>query len=187
MFLFVLGAVVGLFVAMVMISLLSVFKLSLDIGILTNIIIAAATIVAVYIHYDSHKKLRQDRIWEINKDLLLDLIHYLSGAINATRAEIDNLHLHPNDNEIKVDRTVFTKLDKKISYALNVYRPLMDNELISKISNLGKAENRIEAEVFEEDLDHIEAYNQLIEEYELLYKTLQQFIVELSGVDKFRI
>jgi len=185
LFLLLLGGVIGLFMSMVLFSLLSVFEQSINVGVLTNIIIAIATVVATAIHFDSQRKLRKDRIWDINKDLLLDLVYLLDGAIKATRAEIHNSHIHHSESEIKVDWSVSKNLDKKISYALNVYKPLMDEKLISSISSFKQVDNRIEREVLEEDLDHFDAYTQLLSEYESLYENLQQFIVDLSGIKQY--
>lgn len=169
--------------SMVLFSFLSVFEQSINVGVLTNIIIAIATVVATAIHFDSQRKLRKDRIWDINKDLLLDLAFSLSEAIKATKIEIGNLRRNLRyDEEEEVNSNSFSDISKKIDYALNVYRPLMNNELVRCCENFQNEEQKIAKQVNSNVIGDEEAYEMLLKEYEVTYKAIQDFIFIISGV-----
>lgn len=168
---------------MVIFSLLSVFNQSINVGVITNIIIAMATIVATAIHFDSQKKLRKDRVWEMNKDLLLDLAFSLSEAIKATKAEIRNLKRNLRyDEEEEVNSASFSDILEKIDYALNVYRPLMSKDLVKCCENFKNEDHKITKQVNSDEIDDIEAYIKLLLEYEKAYSEIQDFIIIMSGV-----
>lgn len=141
-----------------------------------------ATIVATAIHFDSQKKLRKDRVWEMNKGILLDLAFSLSEVIKATKAEVRNLSRDPRDKEEEVDLTSFANVLEKINYALNVYRPLMSKELVKCCENFKNEDQKITKQVNSNEINDLEAYRELLGEYEKVYKEIQNFIFSMSGV-----
>lgn len=181
MFKFLLGALTGLFSSMVLFSTLTIFNTSIDMSVVTNIIIAAATVVAAAIHFDSQRKQRIDRIWDINKGVLLDLTHSLSEAIEATEIELQNCYSY-HDEQIETKPYVWKSLDEKINYMLNVYGPLVSPELMSSINHHKQVSNEISRQVNQEDLDTSTAYETILEEYKALHKKLLSFISKISGV-----
>ncbi|EGQ8066550.1 MULTISPECIES: hypothetical protein [Vibrionaceae] len=148
-----------------------------------NIVIAMATIVATVIHFDSQKKLRKDRIWDTNKTVLLELAHALSDVIKATEDEIHNIHCQlDGDEQIEVKPYVFKNINDKIDYALSVYRPLMDSNLIDAIQQHNEQDKEITRQVNFEDLEHLDAYETMLSEHKKLYNELLKFMGEISGI-----
>lgn len=141
-----------------------------------NIVIAVATCLATAMHYDSIRKQRKDRIWDINKNVLLELAHELSDKIKHLEKIIDE-HFTGGESEIKPNF-----LEEKIDNALNVYKTLIGEELSQELLNYISLNKRIDHEVFEEGLDHMEAYEQSLESTEILYKKVLQVIEVASGV-----
>lgn len=158
-------------------------RLDFDSAFSVNVVIAAATVIATAIHFDSQRKLRRDRIWDINKNILLDLAHALSEVIEATEDEIHNLHCQfEGDEQIEVKPYVFKNIKDKINYALSVYKPLMDKKLIESIHQHNEQDKKVTHQVNYEDLDHLEAYETLLVEHKKLYKELIKFMGKISGV-----
>ena len=180
MFLFVLGAIVGFFVAMVVLSSILITGVTFDMAVWTNIIIAICTAVAAFIHYDSVKKQRKDRIWEINKNVLLDLLYFVSQAIEETEFYLDPQYAHEVNHQ--PNTKVWGKLKSQTYLALNVYGPLMSKELVGHIETSKKLDEQIHDEVFFADLDNQEAYERSLENRRALQLQLKKFISEMSGV-----
>ncbi|MGK0236311.1 MAG: hypothetical protein ACI9EK_002861 [Psychroserpens sp.] len=177
------GSILGLFVSMVGFSLLTVFNIQINLTVITNIIIAAATVVATLIHLDSQNKARKDRIWDMNKTVLLDLAHALSEAIEATENELHNLQNYDErENQVESKAYAFTNIKDKIDYALNVYSPLMDKGLITSIGEHNKIDKRTTFEVNYQDLDHKDAYEIMLKSHKELYGKVLVFIGKISGV-----
>ena len=182
-FKFILGSITGLFLSMVLFSTMTIFDVKIDLSIVTNIIIAIATVVATVIHFDSQKKQRLDRIWDINKGVLLDLTHSLSEVIEATEIELQNRYSY-NGERIETKPYVWSNLDEKINYMLNVYGSLVRPNLLSAINHHRQIDREISRQVDQEDLDISEAYETLLNEHKILYKQLLSFIAEISGVNR---
>ncbi|XZG70387.1 hypothetical protein ACTSKR_00620 [Chitinibacteraceae bacterium HSL-7] len=166
---------------MTLFSILTAFDVKIDISIATNIIIAFATTIATAIHFDSQRKLRLYHVWDINKEVLLDLTHSLSEAIKATEIEIQNCYSYP-DEHVRTNPTVWRNLDEKINYMLTVYRPLVSPILLSTINRHKEASKDVGRRVHEEYLDDSTAYETMLEVHKALYNQLQEFIAEISGV-----
>lgn len=167
---------------MMLFSALIIFNVKIDLSIITNIFIAIATIVATFIHYDSQKKQRLDRVWDMNKGVLLDLTHSLSEAIKATEIEIQNCYSY-HDEQVEIKPYVWKNLDEKIDYMLNVYRPLVSPNLLAAINNHKQVSREISRQVFQEDEDTCTAYEKMLVEHKTLYVQLQSFIAKISGVE----
>lgn len=183
---FALGVIVGFFLAILIFAGISAFDIRLDLNILINIFIAWATVIATLIHYDSQKKQRTDRIWNINKDILLDLTHMLSESIEATVIEIDNLHGYA-DERTSSKKHDWRKLDEKINYVLNVYSPLMEKDLLASLNHHKEIGNVITRRFENDDLDVLDAYQQMLNEHTDLYKKLQSFIGKISGINALQL
>ncbi|EKA5638215.1 TPA: hypothetical protein NG611_004606 [Vibrio parahaemolyticus] len=180
MFLFVLGSIVGFFAAMVVLSSILITGVTFDMAVWTNIIIAIGTAVAAFIHYDSVKKQRKDRIWEINKDVLLELLDLVSQAIEETEFSLNPEYAHEVKHQ--PNTKVWDKLKSQTNLALNVYGPLMSKELVGHIETSKKLDEQIHDEVFFADLDHQDAYERSLENRQALQLQLKKFISEMSGV-----
>ena len=158
-------------------------RLDFNHSLSVNVVIAMATIIATMIHFDSQHKARKDRVWDMNKSVLLELAHALSEVIEGTENEIDNLHgNYEGFEKNKVKPYVFKNIKDKVDYALTVYRPLMDEKLIKIIEKHNEQDIKVTREVDFEDLDHLEAYETMLAEHKNLYKALLKFMGDISGV-----
>ncbi|WP_038247092.1 hypothetical protein [Ghiorsea bivora] len=176
---FVFGMFIGALISICYFILSPEFDFDSNLSV--NFIIAFATCTATAIHFDSIKKQRRDRIWDINKSILLDLTHALSEVIKETELAIDDeldYKSPPRENR----GHVFRSLEEKIDYALNVYKPLMNTELANNLKDHKAFSDKITEEVNYAHLDHIDAYEAMLKEYKSLYGKLINFIASISGV-----
>lgn len=170
-----------MFISMLAFSTLTIFEVKVDMSVVTNIFIAAATLIATLIYFDSQKKQRIDRIWDMNKGILLDLTHSLSEAIEATETETHNIQCHPK-GRIKLKNHDWNKLKEKTNYVLDVYGPLISAELLDSINHHKQISSNIRHQVDHEDLDTLTAYEITLDEHRKLYEKLLSFISKTSGV-----
>lgn len=187
-FQFLIGSIVGFFIAFVLFVSLLLTDVNLDVGVATNIFIALATAVATAIHYSSIQKQRKDRIWEMNKTVLLDLSHSLSLVIQASYyyQQLEYAKHKVEDESTEMDRpnpNVFKDFKEKQEYAINVYKTLMDKELISSIQKAKEVNENIDKAVNENVIDYIPAYDRSIRANKELQKKLEEFMAEMSGVN----
>jgi hypothetical protein len=155
-----------------------------DTNLSVNIIIAWAACFAAVLHYEAIKNQQKDRLWEINKSVLLELTHALSEVIEETEKTINDeyeLQIGEAQNREK-NNNAWGQLNKKIDYALNVYRPLMSQNLLDEIKSMRAINKKIDDEVTYQYLEHIEAYEQSLVAYNKLYSELINFIGEISRV-----
>ena len=158
-------------------------KLGVDSAFSVNMIIATATLIATAIHFDYQKKLRIDRIWDMNKNVLLDLAYALSEVIEVTEDEIHNLYCQfEGDEEIEVKPYVFKNIKDKINNAVSVYKPLMEQGLINAMQHHNDQYKAITHQVNFDDLEHLDAYEAMLAEHKKLYKGLIKFMSKISGV-----
>lgn len=171
-------------------------------SIITSLTIAGAAVAATNIHYSSHRQQKAARIWDINKDVLLELALSLHEVIESTKTEINKLRATEIDelraedggwdsgDELATKRSnkrntnVWETLDEKIRYALNVYQPLMADSLIELIRTYQATGDRITEGVIDYDYDSLSAYEEMLIEGKNLHVKLKEFIGEVSGIRK---
>ena len=90
MFEFLIGGIIGVFVAMIGFALILAFGSKIDLAIMTNVIIAFATVIATTIHFDFRKTQKKERVWEINKNVLLELALSLADVIEDLEKATDH-------------------------------------------------------------------------------------------------
>ena len=155
---------------------------------MTNFIIAVATVMATIIHFSSIRQQRKDRLWDINKPILLGLSKSLSTVIKASefylQEEYACHHIDdaPNPND-KPDPNVYKEFDQKREYALEVYKALMDKELIDALKEAKRLNDNIDHGVNEYGVEHISAYEASISVNKDLQRKLSFFITKMSGVN----
>jgi len=180
------GLVLGVFAGFVLFCVFLVPGFEVDIALLTNVTIAVAAIFATYIHYDSTLRQRKERIWEINKTILLDLLESLAQVIRESKGALEE-EIESQDPEYRSSRksnpTVYKEFKDKQEYGLEVYSALMDDELLGALEVAKSSEERINKAVFEDETTDIqEAYEESIQSYELLQSKLRKFVTDVSGV-----
>ncbi|VFQ47385.1 hypothetical protein [Desulfoluna butyratoxydans] len=177
----VLGAIIG---GSIVFVYLVCPDFHLDTNLSVNIVIAIATCVATAIHYDSIRKQRRDRVWDMNKSIIIDLVHALSKVIEEIEITLDNDASQKTDIVRDLNPELYRVLDEKIDNALIVYKPLIGESLTNKLSKYKKDSCNITAQVFEEQFDIIEAYEKLLVSSKELYVSMLGLIEKLSGVNR---
>ncbi|NVN80578.1 MULTISPECIES: hypothetical protein [unclassified Vibrio] len=187
MFKFILGVIVGSFFSFISLVAILVSDVNIDMALITNIVIAIATVVATAIHFDSIAKQRNDRIWEINKDMLLNLAHSLSLVIYASEyySEVEynrSFGINESPRGPKPKEGVYEAFKNDQEKVLNVYRTLMNKELISSLKSSKEKNDWISEAVEHDAIDHQEAYDASIKAYKELQNNLNDFMARISGV-----
>lgn len=161
-------------------------KLSFDHDLTLNIVIAAATIVATAIHFDSVQKQKRDRVWEINKESLLNLSHAVADAIETfsklTNQAFNNMQGIPDDDCIIGVEEIGNKFQKTISDSLNVYKPLLNLKLIEAIEEYQESEQKITDKFNHDAINVFEAYELQWSAQEELQYIIHKFIKKVSGI-----
>lgn len=188
MFKFLVGCVIGLFGGFILFISILITDIRFDASIASNVVIAIATVMATIIHFSSIRQQRKDRLWDINKVILLGLSQSLSTVIKASefylqeeyaREKIDDA---PNPND-KPDPNVYKDFSQKREYALNVYKVLMDKELIDALKEAKRINDNIDHGVTEYGVDHITAYENSISTNQDLQEKLGFFIAKMAGIN----
>ncbi|WP_342652472.1 hypothetical protein NM449_14240 [Vibrio metschnikovii] len=188
MFKFLVGCVVGFFVGFVSFVMVLISDAKFDMSVVTNLVIAAATVMAIIIHFSSIRQQRKDRLWDINKPILLGLSKSLSAVIKASKFYLQEEYARrciddaPSQKD-KPDPNVYKDFNKQREYALEVYKVLMDKELIEALEKAKRLNDNIDHGVYEYGVDHISAYEASISVNEDLQKKLSFFITKTSGVN----
>lgn len=189
MLLILLGFIIGFFFALMIFAMIMGNGIELDMTVITNIVIATATTTAVFIQIDSSKKQKQARVWEINKEILLNLAYSLSEVINLTEKRISLLesrtYFNAEESE-QIDKSqnskIYKKLTNNIDLILNVYSSIVDKSLINKLHSLKDKQKEI-AELYNIDaLSDLDAYEEVLNSYTSLQITLQAFIGKIAGL-----
>lgn len=189
MLLILLGFFIGFFFALMSFAIIMGNGIVVDMTVVTNIVIATATTTAVFIQIDSSKKQKQARVWEINKEILLNLAHSLSAVINLTEKRISLIesrtYFRTEESE-KIDESqnskIYEKLTNNIDLILNVYSSIVDKSLINKLHSLKDKQQEI-AELYNIDaLSDLDAYEEVLNSYTSLQITLQAFIGRIAGL-----
>ena len=187
MFNFIMGVILGTFISFVLFVIILVSNFNFDAALITNIVIASATVVATAIHFDSIRKQRIDRVWEINKDMLLSFAHSLSLVIHASEYHAEEVYnrmreIHEPPRGREPEKNVYQSFYSIQEQVLNVYRTLMDKELIDNIQSSKESNEYIHEALDHDAIDIEDAYDKSIQEYKKLQNSLNIFITRMSGV-----
>lgn len=162
MFKFLVGCIVGFFAGFVSLVMVLVSDAKFDMSVVTNLVIAAATVMATTIHFSSIRQQRKDRLWDINKPILLGLSKSLSAVIKASEFYLQ---------EEYACQYIDDAPSQKNKPGPNVYK------------QFDQLNDNIDHSVHEYDVDHISAYEASISVNEDLQKKLSFFITKMSGVN----
>ncbi|EGR4210720.1 hypothetical protein VCSRO186_3497 [Vibrio cholerae] len=182
------GFVIGMFFTMFSFSLITVFNVNFDVTVWTNIVIAIATCIATALHVDNQIKLRKTRVWDINKDVLLNLSSTLAKVIKdlekATDYHFDQMQniAHETGATYSYPKDLYENFTAQTFEVLNVYKPLMSKDLISSLEKLETVSERVDEGVNKGELSVFEAYDRMLHEHEKLQNKLNAFIKQVAGV-----
>ncbi|EII3003743.1 hypothetical protein LG784_003720, partial [Vibrio cholerae] len=182
------GFVIGMFFTMFSFSLITVFNVNFDVTVWTNIVIAIATCIATALHVDNQIKLRKTRVWDINKDVLLNLSSTLAKVIKdlekATDYHFDQMQniAHETGTTYSYPKDLYENFSAQTFEVLNVYKPLMSKDLISSLEELETVSERVDEGVNKGELSVFEAYDRMLHEHEKLQNKLNAFIKQVAGV-----
>ncbi|MCP4055534.1 MULTISPECIES: hypothetical protein [unclassified Pseudoalteromonas] len=161
-------------------------KFNFDHAFTLNLIIAAGTITATAIHFDSVRKQRKDRVWEINKESLIQLSKSLADAIEVSSKlsdqEFNIMNNIPDDTCTEGAAEINQKFQMTISDSLNVYKPLLNAELITAIEKYQQAEKNIESSFDHDQINVFEAYDSQWGAQKELQIVVSRFIKEVAGI-----
>jgi len=180
----VIGAVIGFAMAVLYFTFAS--KFSFNPALALNVVIAVATIFAVAIHFDSVRNQRRDRVWEMNKENLLSLSKALSSSIDInsklSEREFNKMNGIPDETNTDGAAEINNKFQQHISESLNVYKPLLNEELITVIEKYQKAEKQIEDDYNCDAISVFEAYERQWEKQKKLQVSVSAFIKKVAGI-----
>ena len=181
---FITGAIIGFTAAIYFLALDS--KYNFNSAVAVNVVIAIATIFAVAIHFDSVRRQRRDRVWEINKDNLLELSKALSDSIsiNSKLSEQEFCKMQGIPDETCTDgaNEINTAFQQSLSISLNVYKPLLNKDLISAIEKYQTAEKQIEEDYNCDSIVVFDAYERQLSIQKELQQTVSTFIKKVAGI-----
>lgn len=116
-------------------------------GTIANSIIALCTFIALIISYFSIQSQKENRRWEINKDLLIRLATSLSDQMVQTEKlmdiEFDREQGIPNNQTTIWDPAIHKKFNEILSHTVQVYGVLLNNEIIEAVEIYKNEENNI--------------------------------------------
>ncbi len=103
----VLGIIIG---SMLTFFIIKFTQISFNSNLSVNIVIAIATCTATFLHFDSIRQNKKNRIWDISKTVILDLTNAVHATIKEIGNELDkrygNEHSDPsNDNVYEEKKT----------------------------------------------------------------------------------
>ncbi|MEN2388056.1 hypothetical protein [Comamonas sp. A7-5] len=136
-------------------------------GTIANSIIALCTFTALIISYFSIKSQKENRRWEVNKDLLIRLSTSLAETIvqteNFISNEIDNMQGIQNHENFVWDDSISEKFNKSLTQTVHVYSQLLNKEIIEAVKNYQKRDQEIARSFDDGEFDVIEAHDSSLE------------------------
>ncbi|EHZ7351171.1 hypothetical protein [Vibrio parahaemolyticus] len=154
-------------------------RFDFDSSLSVNIVIAIATAIAAAIHFDSVKSQERERVWELNKAELLNLSKELSEVIHETKQAISDPE---HQTKAPSNPKAYKVLDERLFVLINVQKPLLPKKFMQCVESLHALDKEITRQVFEEDLDHISAHEDMLSKYIELHQELNVFIRKMAGI-----
>lgn len=183
-----LGFIVGLFTGFVLFVSCLMLGVKFDVPAITNIVIATATVIATFIHYNSIQQQKIQRTWDMNKEHLLNLSRILREANEFTREmadhEFDRIQgINQRASPVSgVDKWQY--LSESLVDSLGVFAPILPDSLIKDIDAYKKKSDQINkswGQTAGQPLFDI--YEQHYENQKALSVTLARQIRRLSGTN----
>lgn len=180
------GGILGLIITTVGFDLIQNSDRNLTIQIVTNIVIALATVVAVAINYLSIKSQKENRRWEVNKDVLIKVSTTLSDLMSQTGKLSDNAFSDiqgiPEEHKFSPDNSIYSKFEQYLEHTVSVYAPLLSRDIIVAIEKYKKADSNISHAYNIDEFDIFQAYDASYAAQEELMKTLNKSIKKYAAI-----
>ena len=176
----IIGSVFGFFSAFAVLIFLVVVDVKIDASSISNVIVAVATCVATCIHMDSVWRQRKERVWELNKSILLDLAGTVSKVISQTSEVLDALY--SNKMVFIEDAELYKNVEEQVNSAINVYSSFMPDELVVALRKYQREALETKSGFQSDEFDQIDAYERQYEFSKALYQSLKGFIAEVAGI-----
>lgn len=96
--------------------------------------------------------------------------------------EFNRMNNIPDDTCTEGAAEINEKFQKTISDSLNVYKPLLNAELIAAIEKYQQAEKNIEYAFENDEINVFEAYDNQLRVQNNLQKIVSRFIKEVAGI-----
>lgn len=186
-FWFLLGFTFG---AMICYIFIQYAIIKVDSNLAVNIILAFCAFLAILLTLRQIELQRQHRIWDINKPILLELMHLISEVIDETENILEESYLILSNPNTKItlrqsNLKVYETLNKKINNILSMYQPIISIDLIQQLKQYKTTCNNI-VEKFNNDdfgeFDPIEGYGKQLDSSKSLYTNLNNFIKKIADV-----
>lgn len=173
--------------------------LTLSVGVLTNIVIALASIIAVLVHGSGLYTQERSRRWELRKGIVFDLLNALSNKLELSKEmydiymrlnhmqedEIDEMpRLKEREKElIKSWNDLSAKLNNQVRNILNVYKPVMTKEFSEYIDKYNVNISDLNMLSRQEWVEHDDLFENEIEILSELQAYLFGFVADESGLN----
>lgn len=172
------GACVGLILAAA--HFYSTNNADIAAGTIANYVIALCTFTALIISYFSIQSQKENRRWEINKDLLIRLATSLSDQMDQTEKfmdiEFDREQGILNNQTTIWDPAISKKFNESLSHTIQVYGALLNNEIIEAVEIYKNEENNISHAANIDAISIFEAYDSSLAAQRNLMKVINKNI-----------
>ena len=183
---FLTGILLGISLATVGGLAFDMFGEKVSYTLVPNVVIAISAVIALYIHQSSVKHQKEEREWDIRKDILIQLSTTLAHLTEETRKLCENAYADMNQPQEEQHRDIdFSHLksfSKKVTECLHAYRPLLSKDLTSALETYKERDREIENSVDIGEYNHAEAYEELITEQEKLQLLISNQIKKFASL-----
>ena len=159
-------------------------RFDIDSALSVNVVIALATVTATAIHFDSVQRQKKDRVWEINKEIILKLFGSLSTAAQVSLDQMNFELASMSDHTVEqpdFDRENYNTLTKSLNESLTLYSPMLPDNVIEAIKKHKSKSEQI-AEAYDNDvIDIIGAYDSDYGNHVELLGVLDTYIKRIAG------
>ncbi|MGI2100852.1 hypothetical protein ACRN9O_08615 [Shewanella oncorhynchi] len=192
---------VGIMVGLVLFGCIFIFLdvLTLSVGVLTNIVIALASIIAVLVHGSGLYTQERSRRWELRKGIVFGLLNALSNKLELTK-EMYNIYMdlqHMQEDEldemprlkerekelVKSWNELSEKLNNQVRNILNVYKTVMTKEFSEYIDKYNKNISNLNMLSRQEWVEHDDLFENEIKILSELQAYLFGFVADESGLN----
>ena len=157
----------------------------ISVSVMANIVIAGATIIAVFLQAHSISAQKKEKQWELNKEYVINFLKLfpemkktISDCIFNERRDM------AIDAEIKIEGNIFFDFDKALEELLDVYSFLLKPDMVKELTSLRDRQIELSRQVNIEDMESVDAYESQLDAIVKLEKKLVKMMSDLFGFGK---